>query len=185
MNDWTTIEYLKKGNERQKNCYQILKKHSILEILAEYEPIVVGTFPLEIDIPSSDIDIICYAHNSGIFKDVIIKNFSLYKSFTDKTNDKNYVAKFTIDNIPIEVYAEPIHTLLQYGYRHMVIESRILNIAGDIFKEKIIQLKEKGLKTEPAFGKLLKLDEPYYELLYLEKLTDAELQSFIYERYVN
>ena len=43
---------------------------------------------------------------------------------------------------------------------------RILEKEGEEFRKQIINLKEKGWKTEPAFAKLLGLKEdPYLELL--------------------
>lgn len=50
----------------------------------------------------------------------------------------------------------------------MIIENRILNVKGVDFKEKVKKLKSDGLKTEPAFTKLLGLKGyPYTELLKL------------------
>ena len=48
----------------------------------------------------------------------------------------------------------------------MIKEFEILEKEGDEFRRKIIELKELGLKTEPAFAKLLGLSgDPYVELL--------------------
>lgn len=54
----------------------------------------------------------------------------------------------------------------QYGYLHLVKEAEILTIMGNDFRNDIIELKCSGLKTEPAFAKLLKLQgDPYTALL--------------------
>ncbi|MNL87641.1 hypothetical protein D3C87_2168830 [compost metagenome] len=48
----------------------------------------------------------------------------------------------------------------------MIIEHKILQSKGENFRLKIIKLKQKGYKTEPAFGFLLDLKgNPYQELL--------------------
>ena len=48
----------------------------------------------------------------------------------------------------------------------MIIEYKILELHGEVFRQEIIKLKSKGLKTEPAFAKLLGLvGNPYEELL--------------------
>lgn len=48
----------------------------------------------------------------------------------------------------------------------MLIEHQILLKRGDDFKQQIIGLKLKGLKTEPAFAKLLGFKgDPYLALL--------------------
>lgn len=49
----------------------------------------------------------------------------------------------------------------------MIAEYKILQAKGEEFKQKIIELKKQGIKTEPAFGMLLGLENPYEELLKL------------------
>jgi len=52
----------------------------------------------------------------------------------------------------------------------MIIENRILKEKGSKFKQRLKELKADGIKTEPAFAKLLGLHgNPYTELLKLEK----------------
>jgi len=47
----------------------------------------------------------------------------------------------------------------------MIAEYKILQEKGNDFKKKIIELKKQGIKTEPAFGILLNLENPYEDLL--------------------
>jgi hypothetical protein len=47
----------------------------------------------------------------------------------------------------------------------MIIEHRVLIEKGEKFRQEIIKLKRQGLKTEPAFAKLLGLDGNPYEAL--------------------
>ncbi len=47
----------------------------------------------------------------------------------------------------------------------MMFEYRILQEKGEDFKNEIIALKRQGIKTEPAFGILLGLENPYEDLL--------------------
>ncbi|MPT30493.1 MAG: DUF4269 domain-containing protein, partial [Chryseobacterium sp.] len=49
MIDFTTVNYLKEGNERQKRAYEVLVKHKIFEELSDYSPLLAGTIPIEID----------------------------------------------------------------------------------------------------------------------------------------
>lgn len=68
----------------------------------------------------------------------------------------------------------------QNGYKHMIIEERILNILGEKSREWIKDLKRTGLKTEPAFTKLLKLQgDPYDILLEMYEWDDKKLKDFI------
>jgi uncharacterized protein DUF4269 len=54
----------------------------------------------------------------------------------------------------------------QLAFRHLVAEWRILSGQDALFKRKILELKERGIKTEPVFAQLLGLaGDPYQELL--------------------
>lgn len=57
--DLKSIEYLKTGNTRQKKAYTLLKELKIIEYLESYDPVITGTIPIGIDLPESDLDIIC------------------------------------------------------------------------------------------------------------------------------
>lgn len=178
------IEYLSRGNQRQQHAYKVLKETNVLTILSNYSPIVVGTIPIVIDINGSDIDIVCSSGDLLEFRSIVNQHFSLYNTFTDKLRDNVYVAGFECLGLPIEIYAEAVPTLQQNGYRHMVVEDRIMKLAGDKFRQEIIRLKQQGYKTEPAFGQLLNLDNPYFDLLQFESLTDDELSLRIKNKHV-
>lgn len=184
MKNWFDIEYLQNGNEKQKQAYNVLKETDIFSILKDYDPILVGTIPIDIDIENSDLDIVCCAADFNEIQRQILDNFSLYRNFSDNMTKDLYIANFRYDGLEIEIFTTHNPSHLQNGYRHMVIEHRILELVGKDFKKEIIRLKREGLKTEPAFGKLLDMKEPYSELLELEKLNDQELNSFIQEHYI-
>lgn len=83
-----------------------------------------------------------------------------------------------IENWPIEFFGQNKPTTEQNGYLHMIIEDRMLSLYGKKFKEQIIQLKSTGMKTEPAFAKILRLEgDPYLRILELIKWTDEELRD--------
>lgn len=75
MIDFTTLDYLRAGNERQKRAYEILTKYKIFEVLDYYSPILAGTIPIEIDIDGSDLDIICEVKNKVEFEKFLIQIF--------------------------------------------------------------------------------------------------------------
>lgn len=79
--------------------------------------------------------------------------------------EKCIVLSFILEDLPIEIFGQNKPTIQQKAYLHMIAEYRILKEKGEDFKQKIIQLKQQGMKTEPAFGLLLGLDNPYEDLL--------------------
>ena len=170
MTDFTTIEYLKTGNQKQILAYDILTQNNVLSNIAEFEPILVGTIPINIDIENSDLDIICYWKNKTNFITKIQSFFGNEKEFTIQEtaidNQETVIANFKIDLFEIEIFGQNIPTKNQNGYKHMIIENQILASKDENFRLEIIKLKQKGYKTEPAFGLLLGLkSDPYLELL--------------------
>ncbi|WP_345742010.1 DUF4269 domain-containing protein [Cellulophaga baltica] len=172
--NFRNIEYLKSGNERQKLAFSEIKKYKVLEKLKKYNPILAGTIPIEIDVPESDLDIICECQNHSEFKAYLLDQFSQKKDFKVYSilqNDiESTIAEFKTENFLFEIFGQNIPTERQDAYRHMIIERNILEEKGFEFKQKVKDLKSSGIKTEPAFAKLLGLEgNPYIELLKLEK----------------
>jgi hypothetical protein len=61
----------------------------------------------------------------------------------------------------------------------MVVESRLLDILGPDFRNGIIALKKQGIKTEPAFARMLGLSgDPYRAVLAIENYGDEQLAAF-------
>lgn len=150
--------------------YQLLNDFQIIEQLENYNPLVVGTIPIEIDLDDSDVDIILQTNDCNDLEKFLLDKFSHFQNFKMEQrmsdNQNILVCNFIIDQIPFEIYAENKPTHLQYGFLHMMKEFEILNQKGIRFKNEIIQLKKQGYKTEPAFAKLLGLiGNPYDELL--------------------
>lgn len=173
IEDFKSIAYLASGNKRQKLAFKTIKAHKVFEKLKGYNPILTGTIPIEIDLPESDLDIICQCEDHSQFYDHLIQSFSQETEFKIYSSIQNGVectiAEFKTDSFLIEVFGQQIPTDKQNAYRHMLIEYQILKSKGHEFKARIIQLKSKGLKTEPAFAKLLNLKgNPYIALLQLE-----------------
>lgn len=164
------IDYLKWGSPQQQAVYNLLTAHKILYYLRDFTPVVVGTFPLDIAIDSSDIDIACSFDDLQAFQQLVREHFQTYHGFTEvvftQRSQLAYVVNFTIDHFPVEIFAQTIPVTAQYGYRHLCIEYEILQKKGELFKEKVKAYKRAGMKTEPAFANLLQLEgDPYESLL--------------------
>jgi hypothetical protein len=146
--------------------------------LAAYTPVLVGTFPLGLAIDGSDIDIACFAPDAEAFERVLRASLPV-EPVTSRVGDA-FVASFTHDGTPYEVYAAPVPVHEQAGFRHMIVEGRLLAIGGHALRERVRDAKCTGHKTEPAFASILGLDgDPYAALLALESWSDAELRQLV------
>jgi len=174
MINFKNISYLKTGTPKQQAAFTVLTQHKILENLAEFDPILVGTIPINIDIENSDLDIVCYWKNKSDFIEKIKQLFGKENLFTIRedliNNQDSVIANFFIDAFEIEIFGQNTPTELQNGYRHMLIEHQILSSRDENFRLEVIKLKKNGIKTEPAFGLLLGLKGNVYEELLHYKL---------------
>ncbi len=171
MEKFLTINYLKTGNPRQQLAYKELVDLEIMEKLNEFSPLLAGTIPIEIDTKKSDLDIVCTCSNHEIFSETLKNNFSNQKNFNIKIKKvkgiQTIIATFNGKHYSIEIFGQQKPSKEQDAFRHMLIEAQILKEKDSIFTKKIIHLKKSGIKTEPAFAKLLGLEgNPYDELLY-------------------
>lgn len=168
--DFLTLDYLKIGSDIQKRIFQVLENHQIFQKLKTYNPILAGTFPIGINIDGSDLDIILETDDFETLKTLLTSEFQNQEQFSInliEINDvESLVCKFQLEEFLVELFAQDRPTHLQNAYLHMINEFEILEKEGDEFLRKIIELKEQGFKTEPAFAKLLGLSgDPYVELL--------------------
>jgi hypothetical protein len=171
--NFDNIEYLQHGNNRQQQAYSTLTGNHILSKLKRFDPILVGTLPINIDIENSDLDVICCFADKQDFIETITDHFRNEKNFTIREQQNRdtsaIVARFVADNFEIEIFGQSIPTKQQFAYRHLMIEYNLLNQYGEQFRQQIIELKRQGHKTEPAFGLALGLTgDPYTELLKFE-----------------
>ena len=172
MLDFKNIEYLKTGNRKQQLAYKEITELNIFSSLLKYKPILTGTIPIEINIPESDLDIICECQNHDKFKEDLTKLFGKQNNFSISTKlhkgITSTIAEFTGKYFIIEIFGQNMPVEKQNAYRHMLIEHQILLKKDSEFRNRVIELKKSGIKTEPAFAQLLGIEgNPYDELLKL------------------
>lgn len=180
------IEYLELGSNKQKNILSVITDLSIFNDLSDYTPVLTGTFPIDIDVHDSDLDIACEVDDFNSFADLcktLYGKFDEFKiNYSFRHGHQYITVSFEYKGYIFELYGEDKPVILQNSYKHMVVEDRILKILGSNFKKEVVDLKARGLKTEPAFGKLLELEKPYDDLLKLYQLPEHALEEFLTER---
>jgi hypothetical protein len=168
-----TLDYLRNGNERQQQALRVLEEHKLFSILSPYDPLLAGTIPIGVDIDSSDLDILCHWENREMFLEDMIEYFSTQQNFRLRAVNirgrDSIVVNFGLEEFEIEIFGQNRPSREQEGFRHMVIEHKLLLEHGEELRKEVIRLKNEGMKTEPAFAKALKLDgDPYEALLRFE-----------------
>lgn len=181
--NWFNIDYLQQGTRRQRAAYKMLTNLRIFDVLRDFSPVLVGTIPINIDIPDSDLDVICRVKSAEPFISIVQTAFGQHKGFQikqDLTIGLPVVVNFAAEDFPIEVYADDCPVTEQNAYVHMVVEHRLLCLAGESVRTAIRKLKRDGLKTEPAFARYFNLTgDPFDRLLELAKLDDTALKEAV------
>lgn len=183
--DWQNLTYLLHGTDRQKAAYQTIQSLKIIETLNAFDPILVGTIPLKIDILKSDLDIICEVHDFPSFNTLLQESYGNHADFHQVNYHINdiptSVTNFYFGEFEFEIFGQPIPTKLQNAYRHMVIEKRLLSIGGAKSYRTIRDLKTNGYKTEPAFVAYFRIEceDPYLKLLEMEGMSDEEIKKIL------
>lgn len=161
----------------------VVEELEILTRLAEFTPVAIGTPPLDLATDESDIDIACTSPDFDRFSTVVRLEFGRMEAFSihhvDHLSAPAVVASFRAMGWEIELFCQRIATEHQWGVRHFRVEAKLLAL-GPHLKDAVMRLKREGLKTEPAFARVLSLPgDPYVALLELERLDDARLREVI------
>ncbi|MBX3018556.1 MAG: VOC family protein [Bdellovibrionaceae bacterium] len=159
-----------------------LKNSRILEDFASFRPLVAGTFPLGLDTLTSDLDLLFVASDLDALDLELRRRFATCVSFRQQrlTVDEltTSITNFVMDDVPFEIFAQNREPVLQRAYRHFLIEEKLLKYGGEKLRDRVVQARARGLKTEPAFGEALGLQgDPYLELLQWQELSVGELRQ--------
>ncbi|MFP6740345.1 MAG: DUF4269 domain-containing protein [Alphaproteobacteria bacterium] len=178
-------DYSRRGNSRQRAAYTTLMDLALFERLAAYGPVLAGTIPIAIDVADSDLDILCRVSDfMGFANDVEAKfagrtRFRMSKVVV-RQGAPSLKASFIHGGFEVEIFGQDRPVIEQWGYRPMVVEARLLDLGGAALRTAIMALRHQGLKTEPAFARLLGLaGDPYEAMVELETSSDDELRRLL------
>lgn len=180
--DWHNHTCIRDGSAQQMRAYStVYDELAVFARLKDHQPMWAGTFPIDLDLPGSDIDIIFHPPGLRSFLNDVRKLYGDQKEFhivwTALKETPTVIASFRCQGFRVELFAQPTPVEEQHAYIHMVVEARLLAIGGEQARTIIRDLKAGGLKTEPAFAACFQLkgEDPYQELLELAKLDDKTL----------
>jgi hypothetical protein len=164
---------------------QAIDRLRILHVLRHYDPHVAGTLPLGIDVPGSDIDILCHAPDADAFTRLVWSTFGERAAFSIRQwtgEERPVIASFEAHGWTFELFGHPSPVPLQRGWRHFEVERRLLALGGAPFRRAVMERRRQGAKTEPAFADSLQLEgDPYVALLEIHSRDDGQLLRLLAE----
>ncbi|WP_035563548.1 DUF4269 domain-containing protein [Hymenobacter sp. IS2118] len=183
------LSYLRHGSAGQRRAYRVLRALGLPEVLRSYSPLLVGTFPLNLQQPGSDLDLVCEVHDFAPFEALLAAHYGPQVGFSQRRTVRQGLTSsftaFSTLSMPVEIFGQALPSERQHGYRHLCIEHRLLQVGGAALRAEIRALRAAGLKTEPAFAAALgwTSPDPYTELLALEKYAEEELHDLLRQRH--
>lgn len=171
--------------QMRPNFKMVLDQLRLLSFFGDFDPFVIGTPPLGIEHETSDIDIAFCSPDLNQFLDRSLQTFGSKPCFSSRTikirGENSAIVTFVSQGWQIELFCQTVPIAQQFGVRHFLIEERILALCPAI-RSSIVELKNGGLKTEPAFASILKLEgDPYVSLLELETATNSEIHRLCHQ----
>jgi hypothetical protein len=152
----------------------------LLDELRDFDPRVVGTLPLGLSTPASDIDVVCHVPDPAAFAQMVWRRygscdgFALYQWCSSR---RPVVARFEWAGWPFELFGDPRPVDQQEGWLHFEIERRLLALDDGRLRKAVAGHRARGMKTEPAFAAVLAIaGDPYSGLLALGRESDAHLR---------
>lgn len=163
---------------------EALRGSGVLDLLAGFDPRIAGTLPLGVSLPGSDIDILCHAPEPNDVADCLSEARERLPGLVLRrwiSGGRPLVAAFGIDHWPVEVFASPVEVDRQAGWRHFVVERRLLELGGEALRQRVLGLRRAGARTEPAFAAVFGLQgDPYAELHRLSLVPEVELRGLLF-----
>jgi predicted metalloenzyme YecM len=166
--------------ERDKRLLQAIERLGVFGPLARFHPHFSGSLPLALAVPGSDVDVLFESADLDAFDreaaSCLATVGTWHQHRTDLRGQPTSLYRIDLEGFRFEWIAQTIPVHHQAANRHLLIEARLLNVAGEEARQAIQELKGTGMKTEPAFATHFALPgDPYLVLLDLEGETEQAL----------
>ena len=153
--DWFDLSRLLDGTSRQRSAANALMRAGVTEKLSFYSPVLCGTVPIDCDLPSSDLDVVCHASDMDQLTAELQRGLSGKPDFVLKRKNlfgiDSIICRFCLEDWPVEIVAQSLPVQRQRAYGHMLAEALLLYQGKPETNDLIRALKRRGLSTEEAF----------------------------------
>jgi Domain of unknown function (DUF4269) len=120
--------------------YERLQEDGLLDVLAPYQPVVVGVYPLGIAADDAPVEIVCRSTDLPAFARVVERvyggrpGFGLYPGALD--GEEAVFAEFEAGGVPVEVSAQAEHVHRRLGAATMGV-ARVLAERGPVDRQRL------------------------------------------------
>lgn len=163
-----------------------LAREGVWQALARFHPVMAGSIPLGLDTEASDVDVLVEASDLDMFRQVCEAAWGAGPDFfvAERVwqNVPAVICHVRVDSLFCEMFAQAQPVAWQRGFRHLIAEWRLLTAGGDALYHAVRAARMRGLKTEPAFAEVLRLEGDPYVALLLDRCSEDTLQEIVARR---
>lgn len=160
-----------------------LTREGVWDALARFHPVMAGSIPLGLDTDASDVDVLVEALDLETFRRVCKRTWGSHPDFflVDRVwqDLPAVICRVRVDSLLCEMFAQAQPVALHRGFRHLIAEWRLLTAGGDALYQAVRAARRRGLKTEPAFAEVLRLEGDPYVALLLDRCSEEALQQIV------
>ena len=177
--NWRRLDYLARGNARQRSAYALLSAGLWDELGPLCDDMaLVSTVAIGLDRPGSDLDILCQHPDPASLAATLATQGWQVRSKGEQVWIAEQSRRGPDDQCwSLELYITPAPLEHLNGWRHLSLMAALLAHFGEPFHQAVLRLRfDEGLKGEAAMCRLLGLSgDPYEALLTLEGRSLAGL----------
>ncbi len=167
------------------NHQVVIERLAIADKLVQFPSMIIGTPPLGLATQNSDIDVAFQADDLHRFQQEAALAFGEQANYSHhsgcKRGEPYACIQFHAFDWEVELFCQSIPLDQQWGVRHFLVEQRLLQLHPPL-RLAVLELKQRGMKTEPAFASVLGLaGDPNEAILSLDSLSNNELRELVDE----
>jgi hypothetical protein len=130
-----------------EDWYERLRDTGLLDVLAPYDPAVVGPYPLGIAAPHSRIEVVCRATDLPAFARVLERTYGDAEDFAlhpgELDGESAVFAELELDGLPVEVSAQADHVNRRLAAATLGI-ARMFEAEGELRRSRLAAAVSRG-----------------------------------------
>lgn len=161
--------------EKKEKVWNGIKASGVLKEFRQYEPLIVGAFPLNLESARSTIEVLMYASDFSTLGKELKSKFGHLHNFSLDVSE-GLLCQFMYHDLPFKIHVEEGRTLLQKNYKRFQAQERLLKYGGENLRRRVLENESKTESLDEAFALALAEDATVIDKCHLVSRT--QLRSF-------
>lgn len=175
-------ENLARGTERQRRAFEAIESSALIESLKNHSPVLIGAIPLDVDVDTSPIEVVCSSENLEAFAQSLRERWAFADGFklihTVANGQPAIKARFRSLGFDVRILAQAMSVFQQPKVVTLLLAARLLTFAPSGARDEIRARIGRGEALEEAVANCFEIEtegEALEALLRLARQSDREI----------